>query len=88
MMGTNDQESSKLFYSFQLEKRIPWNHPLRALKSLLKLDFLYEMLKDKYGIKGNVSVPPPILMKMMLLLVLYNVSSEREIVQGFPRQIN
>jgi hypothetical protein len=29
---------------------------------------------------GNVSVPPPVILKMMLLLILYNFRSERELM--------
>jgi hypothetical protein len=41
-------------------------------------DFIYQEVKDTYGDNGNVSIPPPVILKMMLLLVLYNVRSERE----------
>ena len=39
-------------------------------------------------IKGNVSVPPPVILKMMLLLVLYNVRSERELMLTIPERLN
>ena len=35
------------------------------------------------GTKGNVSVPPPVILKLMLLL-LYNVRSERELMETLP----
>ena len=88
MMGTTEKKSGKMFYSFSLSKRVPQDHPLRKLKKILKLDFLYELLRDKYGIKGNVSVPPPILMKLMLLLVFYNARSERELMKTLPMRLD
>lgn len=88
MIGKQEGNSGKMFYSFRLNKRVPEDHPLRALKKMLKLDFMYELLKDKYGKNGNVSVPPPTLMKLMLLLVFYNVRSERELMKTLPLRLD
>ena len=38
--------------------------------------------------KGNVSVPPPVILKMMLLLILYNVRSERELMNTLPMRLD
>jgi transposase len=88
MMGIKEEQGPKLFYRFNLSNRIPLEHPLRQLKSLLKLDFMYKELKPKYGERGNVSIAPPVLMKMMLLLVLYNVPSERELMRTLPYRLD
>jgi transposase len=88
MIGHESKNGQKFFYQFNLEKRIPKDNPLRALKSILDLDFLYVELKDKYGQKGNVSVPPPIIIKMMLLLVLFDVPSERELMRTIPFRLD
>jgi hypothetical protein len=37
-------------------------------------------VKDRYVNIGNVSVPPPVILKLMLLLVFYNVRSEQELM--------
>ncbi len=88
MIGVEGPNNAKLFYSFNLEKKVRKNHPLRKLKETLSLDFLYGLLKDKYGYNGNVSVPPPVIMKMMLLLFLYNVRSERELMETIPERLD
>ncbi len=88
MMGHESSKEEKLYFNFRLEKKIPQDHLLRKLNKLLNLDFLYETLKDRYGYKGNVSVPPPTLMKMMLLLILYNVRSERELMATIPLRLD
>lgn len=88
MIGVDAPEEGKFFYQFSLEKKVRKNHPLRKLKGLLKLDFMYGLLKDKYGSRGNVSVPPPVIMKMMLLLFLYNVRSERELMETIPERLD
>ena len=87
-MGHESSKEEKLYFNFRLEKKIPQDHLLRKLNKLLNLDFLYETLKDRYGYKGNVSVPPPTLMKMMLLLILYNVRSERELMATIPLRLD
>ncbi|MDY0297750.1 MAG: transposase [Acidobacteriota bacterium] len=71
-----------------MEKKVRKNHPLRKLKKILDLDFMYGLLKDKYGYNGNVSVPPPVIMKMMMLLFLYNVRSEREMMETIPERLD
>ncbi|MFA6641624.1 MAG: IS1182 family transposase, partial [Thermovirgaceae bacterium] len=38
--------------------------------------------------RGNVSVPPPIVLKLMLLLVFYNVRSERELMATLPERLD
>ncbi len=43
---------------------------------------------EKYGIKGNVSVPPPVILKLMVLLVFYNVRSERELMETVPERLD
>ena len=90
MMGYQPQDDQgKLFYyGFNLEKRIRPDHPLRKIAHLIDFDFIYEEVKDCYGIKGNVSVPPPVILKLMLLLVLYNVRSERELMATIAERLD
>ncbi len=88
MIGVESPNNGKLFYNFNLEKKVRKNHPLRKLKEILDLDFMYGLLKDKYGYNGNVSVPPSVIMKMMILLFLYNVRSEREMMETIPERLD
>ena len=41
-----------------------------------------------YGTKGNVSEDPVVIMKMMLLLFLDNVRSERELMRIIPERLD
>ena len=45
-------------------------------------------MADEYGFNGNVSLPPPIILKLMLLLVFYNVRSERELMDTVPERLD
>jgi transposase len=89
MMGRQSKVQNKLFYTaINLEQRIRKNHVLRKVKRNIDFDFIYNEVKDKYGINGNESVAPPIILKMMLLLIFYNVRSERELVLTIPERID
>jgi hypothetical protein len=56
--------------------------------SRIDFDFIYDEVRDLYGDKGNVSVPPPVILKMMLLLILYNVRSERELMMTIALRVD
>jgi transposase len=89
MMGRDKTESEDLFsYSINLEKRVRSDHPLRRIKEKIDFDFIYNEVSDKYGINGNVSVPPPVILKLVLLLVFYNVRSERELISTLPERLD
>jgi transposase len=89
MMGRQPDAQQKLFYTcLNLGKRIRKDHILRKIAKLIDFDFIYKQVEDKYGKKGNVSVPPPAILKMMLLLILYNVRSERELIQTIPERLD
>jgi hypothetical protein len=85
MMGYEAGFQPKLFYhQINLEQRVPHNHLLRKIQAQIDFDFIYAEVQDSYGGNGNVSVPPPVILKMLLLLVLYNVRSERELMDTIP----
>ena len=90
MMGYESKENQgKLFYyGFHLEQRVRPDHPLRKIAELIDFDFIYDEVKESYGMKGNVSVPPPVILKLMLLLILYNVRSERELMTTIAERLD
>jgi len=89
MMGKETRPQGKLFYTgFSLDQRVPANHLLRKIHHIVDFDFVYDEVKDKYGSNGNVSIAPPMILKLMLLLVMYNVRSERELMQSLPVRLD
>jgi transposase len=89
MMGLEPQKQPRLFHTrFNLDQRISPNHPLRAVQQIIDFDFIYDDVCDAYGQNGNVSVPPPVILKMMLLLVMYSVRSERELMDTIPMRLD
>ena len=89
MMGRKAEVQNKLFYeAINLDRRIRKDHILRKIAQLIDFDFIYKEVQEMYGNNGNVSVPPPVILKMMLLLVLYNVRSERELMDTIPERLD
>jgi transposase len=89
MMGYQPGFQPKLFYQqINIEQRVPKDHTLRKIQERIDFDFIYGEVKDTYGDNGNVSVPPPVILKMMLLLTLYNVRSERELMETIPMRLD
>ena len=89
MMGQQKDYQHKIFITgFNLEKRVPKDHVLRKIEEQIDFDFIYKEVKHTYGIKGNISVPPPVILKLMLLLILYDVRSERELLATLPLRLD
>jgi transposase len=61
---------------------------LRKIQEKIDFDFIYGEVRDTYGDNGNVSIPPPVILKMMLLFTLYNVRSERELMDTIPLRLD
>jgi len=89
MMGHQPPVQSQLFYTdFNLDQRVRQDHPLRRLAERIDFEFSYAAVADQYGDNGNVSVAPPVILKLMLLLTLYNVRSERELMSTLPERLD
>lgn len=89
MMGRERSPQASLFYTgINLEKRVRSDHVLRKVARLVDFEFVYGEVKESYGYNGNVSVAPPLIVKLMLLLVLYNVRSERELMATLPERLD
>src|SRR6266852_2293135 len=91
-MGGTDHQQSWMFSYISAERRVPADHPLRALRvmadaALAQLGPAFDAI---YARSGRPSIAPEKLLRALLLQVLYTVRSERllegEVAQGFsPR---
>ncbi len=89
MMGHHDTPQDNLFlYNIYLEDRVRKDHPLRRIKELIDFNFIYKEVEDTYGQNGNVSIPPPVILKLIFLLFFYNIRSERELMETIPERID
>jgi transposase len=67
-----------------LDKRVRSDHPLRRINEVLDLDFVRAQVAHTYRRRGNKSVPPEVILKMLLLLFLDDIKSERELDVHHP----
>lgn len=89
MMGKQPPPQEKLFcYNISLDQRIRNDHPLRSIRALVDFDFVSKKVEQLYGINGNVSVPPPLILKLMFLLFYYDVPSERELMATLSERLD
>lgn len=83
MRGPVDRQQS-MFVAFDLETRVPDDHPLRPIKAWCD-KVLAGMSRDfnrAYGTKGQVSIPPESLLKCLLLRALFGIPSERRLCEA------
>jgi transposase len=72
-----------MFSYLTLERRIPTDHPLRAIRQLTDraLKRIGGDLDPVYAATGRPSIPPERLLRALLLMVLYSVRSERQLME-------
>ena len=76
-MKGKEKSQDDLFSSAIYEARIPRDHFLRRLKVLLDWHDLAGGLDDCYRHKGRPSVPPEVMLKIMILQFLYDLSDRQ-----------
>ena len=81
MMGTAVGRQDRLFYSFNLEDRVPADHLLRQIDAVLDLSWLRGALAPFYSHTGCPSVDPALLIRMLLVGYCYSIRSERRLCQ-------
>ncbi|HHN79122.1 MAG TPA: IS5/IS1182 family transposase, partial [Phycisphaerales bacterium] len=83
MRGKPDRQQS-MFIVFDLEQRVPDDHPLRPIKRWCD-KALAAMSRDfdrAYGRCGPESIPPESLIKCLLLRALFAIPSERRLCEA------
>ena len=88
MMGEQKQEPQLFNYAVNLERRVRRDHPLRRVAALIDFKFVRQEVAHCYGSKGNVSVDPEVIMKMMFLLFFGDVPSERELMKIIAERLD
>ena len=83
-MRGDDQEDQGAMWSYvPMERRIPADHPLRAMRPLVDavLRELSPRFAELYSRVGRPSIPPEKLLRALLLQVLYTIRSERQLME-------
>ena len=88
MMGERDPQAPMWSYRVNLDKRVRRDHPLRRINGALDLSFVRGQVAHSYGRRGNKSVPPEVILRMMLLLFLDDIKSERELMRIIPERLD
>ena len=88
MMGEQKSEPELFNYAVNLEKRVRANHPLRQVKAVIDFGFVREEVAHFYGKKGNESVAPEVILKMMFLLFFDDIKSERELMEVIGERLD
>jgi transposase len=82
-MRGDDQKQSAMFSYITLAERIPSDHPARQIwalvdRALERLDAEFEKL---YSETGRPSIAPERLLRATLLMILYSIRSERQLME-------
>lgn len=82
-MRGDELEQTAMFSYLTLAQRIPADHPLRAIRRLTDhaLQQISGELGKLYAPLGRPSIPPERLLRALLLMVLYSVRSERQLME-------
>jgi len=82
-MRGDDAQPASLFSYIQLEDRIPADHPLRVIRTLIDpmLAALSPRFDTLYSPQGRRSIAPEKLLRALLLQVLYTIRSERQLME-------
>src|ERR1700746_2542876 len=78
-----DNEQSSMFSYISAERRVPEDHPLRAIRAMADtaLKALDQRFAGMYAARGRPSIAPEGLLRARLLQVLYTVRSERLLME-------
>jgi len=82
-MRGDDRQQAAMFSYISPEARVPHDHPLRAIRTLVDevLGELSPRFETLYPRVGRPSIPPEKLLRAQLLQVLYTVRSERQLME-------
>lgn len=82
MRGIQNRQSTLFSYVSQ-EDRIPQDHPLRTLRSLIDpiLEGMSGRFEKLYSETGRPSIPPEQLLRALLVQILYTIRSERLLME-------
>ena len=88
MRGT-DERTGELFSYVDLEKRVPAQHPLRLVRSVVNevLASLDRDFSNAYADGGRPSIPPERLLRALLLQAFYTIRSERQLMEQLDHNL-
>jgi transposase len=89
MMGPRQSRETKLFYvNVNLAERVDATHPLRQIAAHVDFTFIRQQVRGLYGVRGNPSLDPALVLKLLFLLFYENIPSERELMRRLPCRLD
>src|SRR5262249_21399855 len=82
-MRGDHREPDSMFSYVSPEQRVPKDHPLRAIRTLVD-EVLADMSRQfdgRYALTGRPSIPPERLLRALLLQIFYSIRSERLLME-------
>lgn len=78
-----DSRTEALFSYVTPESFVPKTHPLRAIRAMADeaLKGMDKIFDSMYATSGRYSIPPEKLLKAQLLMILYSIRSNRQLVE-------
>jgi transposase len=82
-MRGDDQKQAAMFSYLTLAQRIPADHPARQIRVLVDraLARMDGELEKLYAVTGRPSIAPERLLRATLLMILYSIRSERQLME-------
>ncbi|HEV2123370.1 MAG TPA: transposase, partial [Chloroflexota bacterium] len=64
-----------------LEHLVPANHFYRHLEAKLNLDFIRDLVRERYAAGGRPSIDPVVFFKLQLIMFFEGIRSERKLIE-------
>ncbi len=80
-MNWQNQSKQESFFLLQMEKRIPKDDILRIIDDKLDFSFIDDIVRPLYSNLGPIGYSPQRLFKMLVVMYLENIPSERKLVE-------
>jgi transposase len=88
MMGIHGGQKELFNYQVDLDQRVRRDNPLRVVHEQVDFNRVSDEVAHHYGYNGNESVDPVVILKLLFLLLLDNVKSERELMRIMPERLD
>jgi transposase len=82
-MRGDDKQQAAMFSYVTMEQRIPADHPMRRIRAMADraLEKMDSVLSGLYSETGRPSIAPERLLRGQLLMILYSIRSERQLME-------
>jgi transposase len=82
-MRGDDEKQTAIYSYVTMAQRIPADHPARQIRAMVDraLARMDAQLDDLYSTTGRPSIAPERLLRALLLMVLYSIRSERQLME-------